>query len=224
MPSMDSAEFWKFFDETAVPNLGLRAETFRQAFAYLDRLDRAVGIVETGCMRRPDHWSDGCSTLLLAKYAETRPGSVVFSVDIDPAAVELCKTTVAGPLQAHCGDSISFLKSLADRPPAELLSLDLLYLDSYDVNYDDPMPSAVHHLKELAAIAPLLSSETLVMVDDSPLHFVARQTGPGNVQVLRSPRITGKAKLIAEFASQVGARQLFGDYQVGWVGFGRPKE
>jgi hypothetical protein len=78
-------------------------------------------------------------------------------------------------VRIHAGDSLAYLKSLADHPPAGLEFLDLLYLDSFDVDFDDPLPSAIHHLKELLAIAPLVSFETLV-VDDSPSSFIAFST------------------------------------------------
>jgi len=80
-------------------------------------------------------------------------------------------------VRIHAGDSLAYLKSLADHPPAGLEFLDLLYLDSFDVDFDDPLPSAIHHLKELLAIAPLVSFETLVVVDDSPSSFIGVPDG-----------------------------------------------
>ena len=51
--------------------------------------------------------------------------------------------------------------------------IDLLNLDSYDVDFKNPNDSAMHHLKELLAAAPLISKDTLILVDDSPscAHF-----------------------------------------------------
>ena len=218
MPS--APEFWKYFDEAAAPHLMHRAEGFRQIFAYLDRFDRPIGIIETGCMRKDYDWGDGKSTLLFTRYAAWHPGSVVYSVDLDPTAVEFCRTTV-GEVRLHCGDSVLFLKSLADQPPADLAAIDLLYLDSYDVDFDNPLPSAIHHLKELAAIAPLLSAETLVVVDDSPLSVFAIPGRSGELRLISQPRVSGKAKLVAEYAMQVGAQRVISDYQMGWTGIGR---
>jgi hypothetical protein len=127
-----------------------RAEGFRKVFDHLDRFDRPVGIVETGCVRQQDNWAgDGQSTILFDRYAEFHPRSAVFSVDRDPEAAALCRSLVGGHVRIHAGDRLAYLKSLADHPPAGLEFLDLLYLDSFDVDFDDPLASAIHHLKEL---------------------------------------------------------------------------
>ena len=44
----------------------------------------------------------------------------------------------------------------------------MFYLDSFDVDWRYPYPSAAHHLKELSAITKILYRDTLVVVDDSP--------------------------------------------------------
>jgi hypothetical protein len=220
MPS--SAEFWKFFDESAAPHLMHRAAGFRQIFAALDQRERPVGIIETGCVRKDSDWGDGKSTLLFAHYANCHAGSVVYSVDRDPAAIALCRTLAGAEVRLHCGDSVAFLKALADRRPADLAAIDLLYLDSYDVDFDNPLPSAIHHLKELAAVAPLLSADTLVVVDDSPMSVLGVPQAPGQLRMMSRPQVSGKGKLIAEYADQVGAQRVISGYQMGWTGLGRP--
>jgi hypothetical protein len=219
---MWSPEFWSYFDDVAGPRLAHRAEGFRQIFNYLDRFDRPVGIVETGCVRQQDNWAgDGQSTILFDKYAELHPVSAVYSVDRDPLAVALCRSLVGERVHVHNGESIAYLKSLADLLPCDLPSIDLLYLDSYDVNFDDPLPSAIHHLKELVAIVPALSAETLVVVDDSPPLLLGIANGVNSFKPIRPPRIGGKGQLIAEYAAQIGAETLFAAYQCGWLRLGR---
>jgi hypothetical protein len=67
-----SSELWTFFETTARPRLTKRAEGFSMIFEHLDRFDRPVGIIETGCTRGPDTWkNDGASTVLFDKYAES---------------------------------------------------------------------------------------------------------------------------------------------------------
>src|SRR4029077_1346141 len=143
-------------------------------------------------------------------------------VDRDPEAAALCRSLVGGQVQIHSGDSLAYLKSLADHGPAGLEFLDMLYLDSFDVDFDDPLPSAIHHLKELLAIAPLVSFETLVVVDDSPSSFIGVRDGDNPFRPIRPPRIGGKGRLIAEYADQIGAERLFAEYQCGWLRLGRP--
>jgi hypothetical protein len=219
---MRSPDFWAYFDEVAGPLLAHRAAGFRKIFTYLDRFDRPVGIVETGCVRHKDNWAgDGHSTIMFDRYVEFHPPSVAYSVDRDAMAVALCQSVVGERTRVQCGDSVAYLKSLADDPPSELVSIDLLYLDSYDVNFDDPLPSAIHHLKELAAITPLLSAETLVVVDDSPTLVLGIPAGANSVEPIRPPRIGGKGQLIAEYAAQIGAELFFAEYQCGWRHLGR---
>jgi hypothetical protein len=220
---MRSPEFWNYFDRVAAPRLDLRAQTFARIFEYLDQFDRPVGIVETGCVRQKDNWAgDGQSTVLFDKYAEFHGMSVVFSVDCDPDAVAVCQSMVSDRVRIHSGESVAYLKSLTDHPPPGLEFVDLLYLDSYDVDLEDPLPSAIHHLKELAAISPMISSKTLVVIDDSPFSLVGVPDGNGSIKLIRPPKIGGKGQLIAEYAIQIEAEVVFTGYQCGWVGFGRP--
>jgi hypothetical protein len=218
---MRSADFWDYFERVARPRLARRADGFARIFEYLDRFDRPVEIVETGCVREKDNWSgDGQSTVLFDKYAEFHPGSTVLSVDADPEAVTLCKSLVTHA-QLHTGDSIAFLEALVRQSSPELRSLDLLYLDSYDVNLDDPLPSATHHLDELVAVVPFLRPDTLVVVDDSPLFVLGVPSADGRMVPIQSPAIGGKGQLIAGYAASVGAEVYFYGYQSGWFGFAK---
>jgi hypothetical protein len=135
---MRSSEFWDFY-ETLRPALARRSETFALVFEYLDRLDRPVGIIETGCVRQLGNWGgDGGSTLLFDKYAQTHPGSAVQSVDIDPKATQLCRSLVSDRVTVHTADSVSFLGTLADTVQPDSQVLDLLYLDSFDLDKANP--------------------------------------------------------------------------------------
>jgi len=224
---MRSADFWEYFDKVAKPRLALRVSGFNAIFNYLDGFDRPVGIVETGCAREKDAWEgDGQSTILFDKYAQSHLDSTVVSVDKDPATTAFCRSLVSGSTHIHTADSVAFLKSLTERLPSELASIDLLYLDSMDLDpsFEDTLPSAVHHLKELLAIVPRLRAETLVVVDDSPLQFVGVLTENGSVNLVRTPRIGGKGTLIADYASAIGAETFFTGYQCGWFGFGQSSQ
>ena len=83
---MNNLKFWQFFEAQAATPLGYRQATFRSAFEFLDQLDRPVFIVETGCVRKANHWSDGQSTILFDKFVAGLPGSVVHIVDLNPHA------------------------------------------------------------------------------------------------------------------------------------------
>ena len=214
---MRSQEFWTYFDSLR-DALRLRASTFATLFERLDRIERPVVIMETGCTRQPGNWAgDGNSTVLFDHYARTHPGSKVLSVDIDSRATETCRSLVSECVTIHTGDSVKFLQSLADSGNSRIKHLDLVYLDSFDFDRNNPVPSAAHHLMELAAIAPMLCAETMVVVDDAFLSFEAIITGEQQFTILHPPRIDGKARFVAEYAAHVGAESIFTGYQCGWI-------
>ncbi len=211
-----SIDFWRWYEEHAVPRLKswpflqfhTRADTFRMMFEYLDRFDRSVMIVETGCARKlnDDGWGgSGCSTLLFDKYVRTHPGSSFESVDIDSDVVNLCKGAVCGSSYIHCGDSVKYLKTAAD---VSSDSVDLLYLDASELNWAAPLLAQKHHLEELLAAIPILRPDSLVAVDDSPIVME-------NCPYIE---VGGKGGLVARYAMEIGAEQVFQYYQSGWVG------
>ena len=209
--------FWPWFDDVA-GKLAHREDSFRQMFRYLDSLGRPVFILETGCLRMVDNWAgDGQSTRLFDRYAADHEGSLVCSVDIDPTATDVCRA-VTEHTQVHTGDSVQFLRSMSRNPPPPFQAVDLLYLDSFDLDKRNVHPSAFHHMKELLAASPLVGPHTLVVVDDAPCEamFVLRENA---VTFMEEPTISGKGKYVAEYARHVGARLLFSGYQAGWVGF-----
>jgi len=144
--------------------LGQRADTFRKAFDEL----RAKGqssyvIVETGAMREPPGtpraWSDGCSTWLFDRFVGRHGGQVV-SCELDEGR---CKDAAA-----HVSDKVTFLvgdsvRRLRELPPA---CADLLYLDSYDLDWLNPHPSALHHLQEIGSGIHCLKPGGLLLIDD----------------------------------------------------------
>jgi predicted O-methyltransferase YrrM len=186
-------------------------------FEYLDQYPEPVVIVETGCTRKPGNWAgDGQSTVLFDQYVLSRKdGSQVHSVDIDPEAVRICKTLVSDNVSVNVGDSVAYLHKFARSNS----HVHLFYLDSFDVDWNYWFPSAAHHLKELVAIQPILKSDTLVVVDDCMLSGNLLPTEPANYQVIGTPQVGGKGRLVAEYANQVGAKPMFLEYQVGWTGF-----
>lgn len=216
--------FWEFFNEKS-ESLLQREMSFRKMFEHLDSINKPIVIVETGCVRSANPWAmtgEGHSTLLFDAYTKCRSdGSHVYSVDINPEAVRVCRSLVSENVTVHEGDSIKYLntltKSLADKD----LQIDLLYLDSYDVDYNYWFPSAAHHIKELTSAWRAISERTLVVVDDCPLsaNLVSDSNGQMKLDRFYKPIVGGKGRLIAEFAEAVDAKMVFSSYQHGWIGF-----
>jgi len=203
-----------------------RAESMEAVFRYLESLTRPEYlIVETGCVRQDD-WIDGRSTVLFDQFLQFHPGRL-FSVDIDPDRCAYARTQVSDRTTVVNEDSVSFLYRFARElvgerkgtgtsqsatiaggaenrsEPVPFLSskIDLLYLDSMDVDWNDPHPSALHHLMELTAAMPALRSGSLVVVDD-------------HLDLENRP---GKSEYIVPFMAAIGVRKLFEAYQIAWI-------
>lgn len=218
-----SQDFWSWFEKDAEPNLANRAISFRKIFEYLDEFETPVTIVETGCLRQLGNFAgDGQSTLLFDRYVSWRgDGSHVYSVDLDPAATAACQSVVGSNVTVHTGDSVGYLNSLAQGFIDNQTQITLLYLDSYDVDWNYWFPSAAHHLKELAVAQRFINTDTLVVVDDCGLNTTVLLDNAGTANMLTGhTTIGGKGRLVAELAGQLGIQPVFTHYQVGWTGFG----
>jgi SAM-dependent methyltransferase len=210
--------FLEQFDAEWGPRLGVRRETFRWIFQYLaDRRPHGHLIVETGCARQPDNWAgDGQSTFLFDRFASAFEGEVR-SVDLDPKACEYARS-IAGPrTQVVAEDSVPFLHRLAQRLATSGRAIDLLYLDSYDFDEANPVPSMVHHLKELCAIAPALKPKTLVVVDDTFRALRGLRTAQNTYTLLGDFGLAGKGAYLDAYFRQIGVPMAFEGYQCGWV-------
>jgi Methyltransferase domain len=217
-------EFWDFFNQKA-SSLLQREVSFRKMFEYLDQIQGDVIIVETGCVRNRDPWAmtgEGHSTLLFDHYINCRKDdSKVFTVDINPQAIEVCRSLVSSKVTVHEGDSVAYLNALTKQLRGIGRHINLLYLDSYDVDYNYWYPSAAHHLKELTAAWRAIDPSTLVVVDDCPMsaNLLAGADGQFQLDRFYKPIVGGKGRLVAEFAEEVEAKMVFSHYQHAWNGF-----
>ena len=149
--------------------------------------------VETGTSRNGacNCQGDGCSTMIFSDYLQDLPGEL-YSVDIDPVAVEACFNAVnysKDRVHVFCQDSVSFLADFQAK-------IDFLYLDSYDFDVNNPRPSQEHHLKEIKAAYKKLHKNSVVMIDDCDLPH------------------GGKGKLAIEYLKNKGWKKVYNGYQV----------
>jgi hypothetical protein len=214
-------EFWHFFDHEAAPRLALRERTFRKIFEFLDLIDRPITMVETGCARLAGNWAgDGQSTVIFDKYISTRDlESVCYTVDVNSTSVSECKKMVSPRIQITEDDSVHYLAGLVGQLSSSGTLIDFLYLDSFDLDFTYWYPSAVHHLKELAAAMRCIGEESLVVVDDCPQNVNFVPGSENQVLFVGSASVGGKGRLVAEYAAAAGAKLLFAEYQAGWTGF-----
>lgn len=223
---MTKEEFYKWFKEIS-PRLGVREASFSKIFEYLDKMPDPITIVETGCLRLKNNFSDGQSTLLFDKYTQYRKNnSKVFTVDINPNATKVCKEIVSENVSVHTGDSVGYLNQLTKDFLKQGTNVSLFYLDSFDCDWKSPEQSSEHHLKELVSIKKILKKDTLIVVDDSPIIGYMQQSKlkVGSLELIEpglvpGPTIAGKGSLVHEYAVHTGAKMLFSNYQTAWIGF-----
>ena len=223
---MGNSNFYDWFDDLS-PKLEIRKNSFYKIFKYLDNMPDPIIIVETGCLRIKNNFSDGQSTLLFDKYTQYRKNnSKVYTVDIDPKATKVCSENVSEHVSIHTGDSVKYLNELSKDLIKNKNEVSLFYLDSFDCDWKAPEQSAQHHLKELVSIKKILKKDTLVVVDDSPIigYLEQSKTKNGAFDLIKpglvpGPTISGKGNLVHEYAVHTGAKMLFSNYQTGWIGF-----
>ena len=137
--------------------LGKRHEAFA---TIAELLPEGCRIIETGTVRHIDNWEgDGQSTIVWDTLA-TNLGGTVTTIDINPIGAELVAELELHATTAIVGDSLDVIPTLTGHA-------DLLYLDSFDVDFENPLPAAAHHLSELMAALNLLAPGSLVAVDDN---------------------------------------------------------
>lgn len=215
---MNYAAFWEYFNGFASPLLQHRAGSFRFAFEHLEKLGRPACIVETGCARKQGNFTgDGQSTVLFDKFSECVPGTIVHSVDINPECTGLCKSIVSSRVQVHTADSGTFLRHQCAALIKPYFHIDLLYLDSFDVDMEKPHESALHHMKELLAVESMVNANTLILVDDSPTSATF-YIDAGQLKLVSPLRIGGKGKYIANYMEDIGAKPIYHGYQAAWLG------
>lgn len=141
-----------------------RHKTFSAALELMNERNAKV-IVETGTERWQEAQycfdGDGGSTIIFAHWA-TDHRARMYSVDINETHIRYCEQNTlpyANYLTLVLGDSVSFLQNFSEK-------IDLLYLDSYDYDENNPRPAQEHCLREAMAAEDKLTDKSIVMIDD----------------------------------------------------------
>ena len=169
-----------------------RYATFKQALELVQESKGKI-LVETGTARGGDKnfIGDGGSTIIFSDFSAKNNCSF-YSVDINRSclleAKNACKKIGKKTYFIH-SDSLIFLKNFK-------YSIDFLYLDSFDYDENNPLPSQIHHLKEIEEAYPHLSENCLILIDDCDL--------PNG----------GKGKIVVEYLLNRGWKILINKYQI----------
>jgi hypothetical protein len=178
-----------------------RADNFLRVFEMLENSNKSFfDIIETGTTRR-DHGhlsfgDDGASTYIFDQFINFYDGELL-SVDINKDNVNYANSVTSDKTRVFCEDSVKFLWGLPGNQ-----NIDLLYLDSFDIEKQNPHPSQLHHIKELCSVIDKLKSETIIVVDDHDAFFTDGKTGKGTY--------------VKEFMKDIGADIIFENYQIGF--------
>jgi hypothetical protein len=187
----------------------------RRTFATaLEKLGRKPAvIIETGSSA----WGTN-SSLLFDSYVNSY-GGFFSSVDLRAEPMFTLRSACTHRSEFSCDDSIHFLQQFVSQntPPA------LVYLDSWDVDWANPLASAMHGFYEFLILLPLLRNGSLLLVDDTPLNIdVMRNVQPKHVEEF--DRFTkaygftpGKGTLIKSFLAKHSiGEEIKHDYQLLW--------
>ena len=182
-------------------------EALRQLLFHNKDLNK-FKFIETGCSAHGTK-----STLLWDKFVNFYDGSVD-SVDLNERAVNNTIPLVSGKTKVFHSNSLDYL------PKVDSL-IDFLYLDSYDVDFLNPLPSAVHHLEEFNRVKHLLHKNSIILIDDTPASAEWVDDGlnqPNNVLLKRifNPNMAGKGSLVNIELEKMGATKILHQYQTLW--------
>ena len=189
--NMDN-KFLNLYLQELYNKLSIRKDSFLYIFIYLIKKNKSFyNIIETGCTRKMTDYDDGMSSILFDRFINCYDGKLT-TIDISKKNCELCRENVSPKTYVYNMDSVEFLYNYNDN-----IDIDLLYLDSYDLDWDKPHKSSLHHLKELCAIIHKLKKGCIIMIDDNNNGF-------------------GKGQYVADFLENIGAKLLFSGYQIAY--------
>ncbi len=170
-------------------------------------------ILETGSSA----WGTN-SSLLFDSYVNSFGGHFS-TVDIRITPTIALRRRCTANTSLFCDDSVSFLR----RHTRNLESADLVYLDSWDVDWSSPLASAIHGLHEFLVMLPTMRTGSLLLIDDSPRD--AQIMSGVNVHELDGferfvseyGMAPGKGALVKNYLSKNGiGKEIAHDYQLLW--------
>jgi hypothetical protein len=121
---------------------------------------RPATILETGSSA----WGANSTCLWDAYVREF--GGRVWSVDIRRTPSRELRDKVSSATTLVTDDSVRFLNRWREQHPAD--RVDLVYLDSWDLDALSPVAAALHCVREYEAVQHLLRTGSLLLVDDTP--------------------------------------------------------
>ena len=134
--------------------------TFKELFKNMISI-KEPKILETGIAS-----AGTMSTYLFNEYIR-KYGGRFWSVDTNQYLVSTHQGNMCPATTLVCGDSVKFLSDWVKYNDEQV---DVIYLDSYDLDWYNPHPAAMHGLNEYLALIPSLRKGTLLLIDDTPIN------------------------------------------------------
>lgn len=166
-------------------------------------------ILETGSSA----WGTNSSRLF--DHYVRRFGGVFVTIDIRPRAATRLRTDVSPNTAMWVGDSQRVMKELIRRAEAPF---DFVYLDSFDLDDNDPLPSMLHGFGEFLLLEKLTKAGSIIVIDDTPRDWDEY----ANVGGRRSERFAspwgelmpGKGSLVTRFLDSSRYEMIGHEYQL----------
>lgn len=155
---IDNDSYEMFSNKPGIPK-HLNYLTFKKLFEEMRDLKNPL-ILESGIASAGTH-----STYLFNEYVR-KYGGLFWSVDINQQLVDMHRGNMCPSTQLVCDDSVSFFRNWTTTHK----EVNVIYLDSYDLDFYDPVPSANHGLNEYKALIPVIKKNTLLLIDDTPMN------------------------------------------------------
>ena len=171
----------------------LEHQMYKNFSLIQSRISVKPTIVETGTSA----W--GCdSSRLFDKLAHYLNGNF-YSVDIRKEASEWLNWQTYKSSQFYVDDSLHFLRFKLSELAIE--KIDLLYLDSFDLDLVNPFPSMKHTLEEFIIAEQYFKSGTFIMIDDSPinLNYYKKDSQLAQIFFDNHGLVPGKGSLVLEY-------------------------
>jgi hypothetical protein len=132
--------------------------TFKELFKNMLEI-KDPQILETGIASAGTQ-----STYLFNEYIK-KFGGRFWSVDTNRYLVDSKQLNMCPATTLICDDSVNFLKNWVNN---ENRKVDIVYLDSYDLDWYNYHPAAMHGLNEYLALVPAFKKGSLLLIDDTP--------------------------------------------------------
>lgn len=216
MNNFDFNTFIEPYKEALIKSGETRLNYYEYALNKLYSLNKPIIVVETGTMWNGLEDNQGAFTLVFADFIKNHTGGKLITIDISEEHMNNCKTFTqkySDVIDYIVSDSVSYLELL---DIDFVKNIDLIFFDSYDLDLTDPLPSEIHHLRELLAVYNKLSDKVLLAVDDNlmPGYWIEWLMVDQNKNVLSKTIVTaekeiiGKGTLVNRFLLDQGWKRL----------------